>query len=247
MRVEEYINKQLRRRKLHFPLIDPDPGKNSIEKIRRIAEMLEEFGSDAVLVGGSTGVEERSLDRAIAAIKKHFTKPVILYPGSAQGISRRADGILFMSLLNSSDPLWISGMQAAGAPAAKKYKIEPLPMAYLIVEPGMKAGEVGKAKLLRKADEAVSYALAAQYMGMRFVYLEAGSGAYKTVPDEMIRSVRKETDVKLIVGGGIRDAETAKQKLRAGADIIVTGTVLEDSGAERIRSIVKAIHGFKSK
>lgn len=245
MNTEKYINLQLRKRKLHFPLVDPDPAKNSLEKIERIAKMLQKFGSDAILVGGSTGVNEKFLDKAIIAIKKHFKKPVILFPGSAQGVSRHADAILFMSLLNSADPLWISGIQAVGAPLVKKYKIEPVPTAYLVVEPGMKAGEVGMAKLLKESEDAAAYALAAQYLGIRIVYLEAGSGAHKTVPNEMIRTVRKEISVPLIVGGGIRDAKTAEEKLAAGADIIVTGTVLEDSGAERIKSIVDAIHGFR--
>lgn len=245
MKVEDYLNKLLKNHKLHFPLIDPDPNKTTTAKIEKTAEMLQEFGSDAVLVGGSTGVNEYVLDKAILAIKKQFTRPVILFPGSAQGISKHADAILFMSLLNSADPLWISGMQVMGAPAVKKYNIEPLPTAYLIIDPGMKAGEVGKAKLLKKAEDAAAYALAAQYLGIRFVYLEAGSGAYKPVPNEMIDLVRKEANVNIIVGGGIRDAATVKEKLAAGADIIVTGTVLEDSGTDRIKSIVDAIHGFK--
>src|SRR3990167_9578753 len=107
MRTEKYILNQLKKRKLHFPLIDPDPAKNSTEKIARIAKILEEFGSDAVLVGGSTGVNEKVLDNSVTVIKKHFSKPVILFPGSAQGISKKADAIFFMSLLNSKDPLWI--------------------------------------------------------------------------------------------------------------------------------------------
>jgi phosphoglycerol geranylgeranyltransferase len=148
-----------------------------------------------------------------------------------------------MSLLNSSDATWISGMQARGAAAVKKYGIEPLPTAYLIMEPGMKAGEVGKASLIKMPDEAVAYALAAQYFGMRFVYLEAGSGAPKPVSADIIKAVKKETDVKLIVGGGIRTAEAARTALAAGADIIVTGTVIEKD-TNKVREIIDAVKRF---
>lgn len=245
-KIEKEIMRKLGKRKLHFSLIDPDPQKASTEKIKSMADELSRIGTDTILVGGSTRVTESVLDRAIKTVKRSCSFPVILYPGSAGGLSRYADAILFMSLLNSSDPLWISGMQARGAPAVKKYHLETIPMAYLIVEPGMKAGEMGKARLLsrQKPEEAASYALAAQYMGMRFVYLEAGSGAPEPVNAETIKAVRKSIGVPLIVGGGIRSAEQAKNTLRAGADIIVTGTIIEDDIA-RAEDIIRTVKRFR--
>jgi phosphoglycerol geranylgeranyltransferase len=246
-KVESYIRKNLKKGPLHFTLLDPDFSKNNLKQIADISKFLSAAGTDCILVGGSTGVTEQSTDKCIQTIKKNFKKPVILFPGNVSGVSKYADAILFMSLLNSNDPLWISGMQSHGSLLVKKYKIEPLPTAYLIVEPGMKAGEVGKTELIKrnKPEDAVKYALAAQYMGMRFVYLEAGSGAPQHVPAEMVRAIKKETDVILIVGGGIRTAKATKELLDAGADIIDTGTVLEKEGKNRIKEIIKAVKTFR--
>lgn len=246
-KIERYIIKGLSKRPLHFSLIDPDPAKISMKRIGDIAATLKKFGTDAILIGGSDNISNDYVDHAIIEIKNNYKHPVILYPGNISGVSKHADAILFMSLLNSEDPLWLSRLQAEGALIIKKFKIEPIPMAYLIVEPGMKAGMVGKADLIKDPQTAVKYALAAQYLGMRFVYLEAGSGAHRTVPIEIIKAVRKETDIKLIVGGGIKTAESTREILEAGADIIVTGTILEDEKSiEKAESIIKAVRSFKT-
>lgn len=245
-KVETYIRKQLKKGPLHFSLLDPDFSKNNLDKISEISKFLSSAGSHGMLVGGSTGVTEKSTDKCIQIIKKNFKKPVVLFPGNVSGVSKYADAILFMSLLNSNDPVWISRMQAYGSLMVKKYKVEPLPTAYLIIEPGMKAGEVGKVDAIKRSspEDAVKYALAAQYMGMRFVYLEAGSGAPEHVPVEMIKAVKKETDVILIVGGGIRTAKATKDVLNAGADIVVTGTVLEQEG-NRVKEIIDVVKNFR--
>lgn len=171
--------------------------------------------------------------------------PVILFPASETGISRHADAIFFMSLLNSEDSYRISGAQRLGAPLVKEFELEPIPMAYLIVEPGGVAAQVGKAKPIPRdgVELAAAYALAAQYMGMRFVYLEAGSGAEEPVPVEMVEGVKGAADVVLVVGGGIRTSEVASDRVKAGADVIVTGTLVErvQDRVEKIGKIVKAI------
>jgi phosphoglycerol geranylgeranyltransferase len=132
-----------------------------------------------------------------------------------------------------------------GALAVKKYAIEPLPTAYIIVGEGTAAWFVGRARGIpfHKPNLAVMYSLAAQYMGMRFVYLEAGSGAAENVPPEMVAMVRKYYEGTIIVGGGIKSPEIAGQVAKAGADIIVIGTMIEKEGnwQEKFSSIVKAI------
>ena len=119
-------------------------------------------------------------------------------------------------------------------------------MAYLVVAPGMAAGRVGMAQPLPRNDskQVVSHALAGQYLGMKYIYLEAGSGASEPIPDEIIRHVRNEIDVTLIVGGGIRTPSEASKVVKAGADIVVTGTIVEESVKlyEEIRPIIKSIH-----
>ena len=152
-----------------------------------------------------------------------------------------------MSLLNSMNPYWIIGAQALGAPLVKKMGIEILPMGYIVVEPGGTVGWVGDAKLIprNKPDIVAAYSMAAECLGMRLLYLEAGSGADKHVPESMIAAVKKMTDLIVIVGGGIRDGETAAKVAKAGADIVVTGTVVEDCSDVK-NKIEELVYGVKS-
>ena len=227
----------------HLTLIDPD--KQPPETAGEMASDVAEAGTDGIMVGGSTRSEGKLLDETILRIKKATDLPVILFPASEAGISRHADAIFFMSMLNSNDPYFITGAQRLGAPLVKKFNLETLPMAYILIEPGGTVGKVGKANLVPRdgTELAVAYALAGQYLGMRFVYLEAGSGADRHVPTEMVREVKEKTDVTLIVGGGVRSPETAGELVRAGGDIIVTGTIVEhaDDRKNQIHRIVKAI------
>ena len=150
-----------------------------------------------------------------------------------------------MMLLNSRDRRFLIEEQRRGAPCIKRFGLEPIPMGYLIFEPGMRAGEVGRAELVARGDTAlaVEYALAAQYFGMAAVYLEAGSGAPEPVSPSSIRGVKKEISIPLIVGGGITNPLSARATVRAGADIVVTGTVAERSSGKEgvLQDIVDAI------
>ncbi len=223
-------------------LLDPD--KQSAMEAGRIAAGAAKSGTDAIMIGGSTGVTQQKVDAAVLAIKAAAKVPTILFPASAANLSRHADALYFMSLLNSRDPRLIVGEQRRAAPLVKAWGLETIPMAYLVVEPGMRAGEVGQADPIPRSDPkaAVEYALAAQMLGMKLVYLEAGSGAPEPVPGEMIRRVRDAIDVPLLVGGGIRTPEAAADVARAGADIVVTGTVVErEKDGEALRRIVAAV------
>ena len=154
---------------------------------------------------------------------------MILFPGNVTGVSPNADAILFMSLLNSENPYFITGAQAL-AIGVKKSQLEALPTGYLIIGEGTTAWFVGQAKGIPfdKPNLAIMYSLAAQYLGMRFLYLEAGSGANQHISPEMVKSVRRYYEGVLIVGGGIRDSKIAKHLADAGADIIVVGTMIEN-------------------
>lgn len=245
-KVYDYIKRRVQRgKKLHFTLIDPDPKKVSPKEVEWKVENAEKFGTDAIMVGGSTGIKQRYLEKIVKTIKRCCSLPVILFPNGLNGISKYADAVFFMSLLNSMDPTWISHIQAMGALRIKKANIEPIPMGYLIVEPGMKVGKVGKAKLIKRhsVKDAVAFALAAEYMGMSLVYLEAGSGAYNPVPVKMIKEVKKVISIPLIVGGGIRKPKQALERIKAGADIIVTGTITEQN-FESMKDIIHVIKSF---
>jgi phosphoglycerol geranylgeranyltransferase len=225
-RVENYINDELKKhKKICFALLDSENFKDIVG----VAKKVESLGASAILVGGSSAIDQLDLDKLVISIKSIISIPVILFPGNVTGVSPNADAILFTSLLNSEDPYFISGAQALGALLVKKYNIEPLPTGYIIIGDNTTAWFIGRAKGIpfEKSNIAVMYSLAAQYLGMRFVYLEAGSGAKKNVSAEMISNVRKYYDGLLIVGGGIKNSSIAKELAEAGADILVIGTLLE--------------------
>ncbi|MES2155722.1 MAG: geranylgeranylglyceryl/heptaprenylglyceryl phosphate synthase [bacterium] len=225
--VEEYLNRHLRHGPLHLTLIDPD--KQEPKEAGRMAKAAAEAGSTAIMVGGSTPEKARILDKTVKHIKKESGLPVILFPGGATQVSAHADAVWFMSLLNSRSRDFLMGEQVKGAPVIEKLGLEAIPMGYLVVEPGGMVGKVGQADLILRddLDGAIAHALAAQYFGMRFVYLEAGSGAATPVPPAMIRAVKRAVRIPVIVGGGLRTAEMAQDAIEAGADIIVTGTLVE--------------------
>ena len=245
MTVRQYLFDLISEGTLHVALVDPD--KQPAEKAAEMAVHMKEAGTDAVFIGGSTGVTTENLAETTEAIKRASGLPVILFPGSAKALSPNLDAILFMSMMNSSDLGMVMGAQVYAAPIIRKLGVETIPMGYVIVEPGMKVGEVGRAKLVGRDDPntAVAYGLACQMLGMDLFYLEAGSGADRPVPPEMIRAVKSAISIPLIVGGGIRTPEAAAAAREAGADIIVTGTLIEQcDDVEKLRAVVKAAKGI---
>lgn len=242
-RIEGYLlNKIQSDGAIHITLIDPEKAASPLAS--RIAHEAESAGTAAIMVGGSTFVLTSRLDSVVRAVKKAVKIPVILFPNNVTGISKYADAIWFMSLLNSSDPYFIAGAQVLGAPIIRKFGLEAIPLGYIIVGEGGTAGVIGRACPIpyNKPELAVAYALAAQYFGMRFVYLEAGSGAKQPVPNDMIRMIKELTNIPVVVGGGIRTSEQAKEMVGAGADIIVTGTIVEKFEVrEKVRELIEGM------
>jgi len=237
--VENYLLKRIQEEgAIHLTLVDPE--KVTVSSASQLAKRVEVYKTTAIMVGGSTSTSTTHLNSIIKAIKRTVKIPIILFPNNITGISKYADAIWFMSLLNSVDPYFLIGAQVLGAPMVKKYGLEPLPLGYIIVGEGGTAGIVGRAIPIpyTKPELAAVHALAAQYFGMRFVYLEAGSGASQPVPSVMIKTVKHAISTPLIVGGGIRDSEQAKTAVAAGADIVVTGNITEEIGA---RSMFKKL------
>ncbi len=244
MKVRKYLEKIVSEEgAVHLTLIDPD--EQEPEVAGTIASQADSAGTDGIMIGGSTSAEGSILDETVKNVKKNTDKPTILFPASEGGISRKADAIFFMSLLNSKDPFYITGAQRRGAPFVKKFGIEPISLAYLIIEPGGTVGKVGKADLIARDDleSVVGYSLASYYFGMSSVYLEAGSGAEKPVPPRMVKAVKESVDSTLIVGGGIRESKQAVEIVEAGADIIVTGTLVEraEDKFEMVENLVDSI------
>jgi len=223
-------------------LIDPD---NFDEKgAAQVAQTAEKAGFSCIFVGGSTLGDQTHLDNVVLSIKHHVTCPVILFPGNVTGISRHADAILFSSLLNSTNTYFIVGAQAIGAIQVNRYGLEAIPMGYLVFGDESTTSFIGQVRSIpySKPAVAVMYALAAQYLGMRALYLEAGSGSNHPMPAEVVNAVRKRYKGLLIVGGGITSPQVAKTLSEAGADLLVVGNLLETKDfAKKIAPIATAL------
>ena len=242
-RVEQYLIDSINKQgAIHLTLLDPEKVTRSSAKT--LAKAIEKSGSAAIMIGGSTAVSVYHTDEVISAIKKQTKIPVIIFPNDLVGVSREADAIFFMSLMNSMNPYYITHAQALGEPLVKRYGLEPIPMGYVIVgDRGAAAAFVGQVNPIpfEKPSLAVIYGMAAQFMGKRFFYLEAGSGVERPISREMVAAVSEQIEIPLVVGGGIRSPKVARQIVKAGAQIIVTGTLVEKASPEVLRRVVRSI------
>ena len=239
--VENYIRDILKTRKLHFTLIDPD--EQTPEEALDIATQAIEGGSDGIMIGGST-VNGDDVDNTCKILSENIAVPIIIFPGNTSSVSSYADAIFYMSFVNSRNSYWINGAQALAAPAVKASGMEILPMQYMVVSPGGTVGWVGDANLVPRNKPKIPavYAMSAELFGIKFFYLEAGSGAAEPVPAEMVAYSKKAAPKNiLVVGGGIRDGKAAYMAAKAGGDIIVTGTVVEE--VDDVKSKIQEITG----
>jgi len=250
--VEKLLIERTKKGPIVAALIDPE--NFSPKQASDTAVKAVNAGASLILVGGSTLANQSQLDAVVRAVKGHsksqsgHTKsrqvPVVLFPGNITGVSRFADAILFSSLLNSTNPYFIIGAQALGSIEVYRSKIESIPMAYLVFGNASAASFIGQVNSIpsSKPNLAVIYALAARYLGMRTLYLEAGSGSGEPITAEIIRAVRRIYDGLLIVGGGITTVETARQAAKAGADVLVVGNLLQSFGfGNTLRQITSSI------
>ncbi|ERP39078.1 geranylgeranylglyceryl/heptaprenylglyceryl phosphate synthase [Chitinivibrio alkaliphilus] len=217
--------------KLLWVLLDPDDA--TPREAGERARTAEDHGAHAILVGGSL-MSSVHFDEFVLSVRDAVNIPVLLFPGDATQISAHAHGVLFLTLLSGRNPNFLIGEQLKGAPRIRQAGIEPMATAYLLVESGNTTSVefMSNTKPLPrdKPDIAAMHALAAEYMGQKLLYLEAGSGAHSSVPPALITAVRHSTSLPLIVGGGLRSVAHVQEKLAAGADIIVTGTVVSEAG-----------------
>ena len=247
----------------HAILIDPADQTPDTAAKRAMAAVAA--GSKMILVGGSSGTDMDNVNNTVIAIQealelvtwassqdsdlfeKNWKVPVVLFPQGAAALSPAADAITFMMLMNSKSPRFLIEEQVAGSLFIKKANISPLPMGYIICAPGGKAGEVGQADLIQPSEtERISaYATTAEYYGFRIIYLEAGSGAQIPVSPNLIKAARESCNLTIIVGGGIRDGETAKAASDAGADWIITGNLTESF--DDANTLQKVLTDFISK
>ncbi|RKY67346.1 MAG: geranylgeranylglyceryl/heptaprenylglyceryl phosphate synthase [Candidatus Latescibacterota bacterium] len=229
----------------YLVLLDPD--RLDPRKVKDVGMACQEGGADALLVGSSLLLGD-TLDRVVWDLKEVVDVPVILFPGSSDQLSAGADAVLFLSLVSGRNPELLIGQQVRAAPKIRAFGLEPISTAYILVEGGAltTVEYMSNTRPIPrdKVDVAMAHALAAEYLGMRMVYLEAGSGARFSVPEEMVRGVAGYVGLPVIVGGGIRDPKVARRKVEAGASFVVTGNVLEDGRLtpERVRAFADAVH-----
>lgn len=244
-KVERYINEKIAGEGAILSIIIDPVDYSSPSKAVDTALAAHAAGADIIAVGGSIGAQGRLLDSVTKSIKEKVNVPVVLFPGNIGTITPFADAIYFMSLLNSRNPYWISQAQTLAAPLIRQLQIEPLPIGYIVVEPGGTVGWVGDANVVprNKPQIAASLALAGQFSGHRIIFTDAGSAAYEPVPAEMVSAVKKVIDIPYLVAGGIRTLRQAAEIVRAGADWIQIGTAAEKTKNPQalMEEFVKAI------
>ncbi|MCK4297381.1 MAG: geranylgeranylglyceryl/heptaprenylglyceryl phosphate synthase, partial [Candidatus Marinimicrobia bacterium] len=214
-----------------------------------LKEFIKEIcnrGVDAILVGGSL-IIDGDFQSSLNLVKEASTVPIIIFPGSLQQLSANADAILYISLISGRNPNYLFGDHVIAAPFIRKMGIEPISTGYMLFESGgtTTAEFISNTKPLpiNKPEIAMAHALAAQYMGMNTVYLEAGSGADHSVPTKIVKAVSSYVDIPVITGGGIKTPDDARSKVEAGTTFVVTGNVLDDpENFELIDEFIRAIH-----
>lgn len=204
-------------------LIDPD--KFNAEVVKKGNKVADLF-----LVGGST-LKPGAINKTIGQIKKYTKRPVIIFPGDHHQVDKKADAILFLSLISGRDPEYLIGKQVASAHIIKAAKLEAIPTGYILIDGSRESATqrvTGSRPIPAKHwKQAVHTAIAGEMLGMKMIYLEAGSGARRQVPSALIRRVKEAIGIPLLVGGGIDSLAKASKAKEAGADIVVIGNALE--------------------
>lgn len=223
-------------------LIDPD--KVRAGQIDRIIEPAISAGVDFFLVGGSLIVND-NLDQCLTEIKQQCSIPLILFPGDSYQLSYRADGILFLSLISGRNAELLIGKHVITAPYLKLSPLEVLSCGYMLIDGGVPTTVSYMSNTspipASKEDVAVCTAMAGEMLGLRLIYLDAGSGARNPVSAPMIEAVNGAIKIPLMVGGGIRTPEKALENVQAGADLIVVGNAIEKNPM-LIEEIADAVH-----
>ncbi|MFL2573781.1 MAG: geranylgeranylglyceryl/heptaprenylglyceryl phosphate synthase [Flavobacteriales bacterium] len=236
------LEKKAKGKKLFAILIDPDKQKNSVLSL--IVQKANEANVDYFFVGGSLLTND-NLDECIKTIKNNSNIPVILFPGNAMQINKNADGILFLSLISGRNPELLIGKQVISAPILKQTSLEVISTGYMLIDSGKPTTASYMSNTLpiprNKNGIATSTAIAGEYLGMKLIYMDGGSGAEKPIEIDMIKQVSNQINIPLIVGGGICNAQKAIDNCNAGADLIVVGNAIEKND-DLILEISKAVH-----
>lgn len=227
-------------------LILLDPDKLNSDKFESFIKKCNEADVDGFLIGGSLMLNG-DFDGFIKKVKQSTKLPVIIFPGAVDQVSSHADAILYLSVVSGRNSEHLIGKHVLAAPLIRRANLEPISTAYILVESGTATTAQymsGSSPIPRSKPEiAAATALASEYIGMKMIYLEAGSGAQQTVPNEMVKAVSSICSVPIIVGGGIKSPNVAREKVDSGAKIIVTGNFFEnESNWDMLKEFADAVH-----
>ena len=234
-------------KKLCLPLIDP-VNFMDLSKLDTTISSLDVRFIDAFLVGGSTLAAQEDIDRVIEFIKGKIDRPLIIFPNNVGSISKKADAILFMMLMNSSLTYYLVEAQVLASPLIERYRLETIPTGYVVINADSAVSFIGHARPIPPIPELVSlYVIAAKHYGFKVVYLEGGSGTSSPITPEIVKESKKWFPGLLFVGGGITSAERAQELALAGADGLIIGNLIEKkNGPERFNEICKELAKIKS-
>lgn len=227
--------------KMFGVLIDPD--KQNVRELLEIVKICNNSDVDFFFVGGSI-ITHGDMQKTTRLIKENSTKPIIIFPGNPDQISKYADAILFLSLISGRNPEFLIGHQVTAAPIIQKTDLEVIPTGYLLVDCGTTTTAIYVSDTNpiphNNAKIAANTALAGEYLGLNLTYIDGGSGAKKCISNEMISKTKAVKNGPLIIGGGIRTPQAAKEIYKAGADIIIVG-----NGAEENKNLIVEIAQMK--
>lgn len=241
--MNSFYEKLADRSKKQFALL-VDPDKHNDRSLNVLMDKINQHPPDILLVGGS--ILFKPIDLTITSLKLGTKLPVFLFPGNVMQLSDRADGILFLSLISGRNPEFLIGNHVLAAPHLSRSGIEVIPTGYLLIENGRSSAVeyVSNTRPIPagKNELAIATSMAGEMLGMKSIYLEAGSGAEKCIEAGMIKSIRKKISLPLIVGGGISTSKQAEEIYTAGADMIVVGNAIENDP-----SLVKTFSTLRDK
>ncbi len=211
-----------------------DPEKTSIELLPTLVKLIHQSIATHIFVGGSTD-QHNTIESIIVALKKVTMLPIIIFPGSANQVSKKADGILFLSLISGRNPEYLIEQQVQSAIQIKESSLEVLPTGYILVDGGKESAveRVSSSKPICQTNSELILrtALAGEFSGKKIIYLEAGSGAKTPVKSSIISLVKENLTIPLIIGGGIQTVHQLTTAYAAGADLVVIGTAFEKDPA----------------
>ncbi len=239
---QNLLAKKRKGQKSFAVLIDPDNVNSS--KIDELTSLAVSAEVDYLLVGGSLVISNH-LDEVVQHIRSNCSIPVILFPGTPSQVSRYADGLLYLSLISGRNPELLIGQHVISAPQVRQSGLEIISTGYMVIDGGAPTtvSYISNATPIPadKNEIALCTAMAGEMLGMKLIYMDAGSGARHPIREEMIASVAQHIEVPLVVGGGIREPEKAYRNCKAGADVIVVGNAIEKD-ASLIREMASAVH-----